>query len=149
MKIVIKAALTILLLVSTSQIKAFEAQSTTPQAISMPNMSQNILLDGNNQTYIAPIPGNYVISFTATAQNPSNTPARITVFATENTVPSAAIKTEVIVPGGQTNEIKFDKGSLELSTNDVVNFRFKADKTDITLQRFEVKINPSKPSVKL
>lgn len=155
MKNLIKLVLAFALLAATN-INAFEASSANTQVSAVPHVLQNVVLDGNQQSFSAPHDGIYAISFNANAFNERNNPGLITIKAYVNNTPSNTVTATVQVPGRQQMPIHF-AGTLELKQNDVVTFRWGTTGagSSVVLQpvnntpSFAVSINPERPSVKL
>ena len=152
MKILIKMALSLVLLMAIT-LNAFDAVSTATQT-SLGPVVQNILLDGTEQSYVAPQDGLYTISFNANVLNPTNRSAFVTIKTYVNDIFSDAGITLPIAGSAQAVPMNFN-GTLELKKGDIVTFKWVSTQSTASLvpvnnsPSFVGQINPEKPTVKL
>lgn len=153
MKNLIKVILFSVLLISAIAINAFDAVSTSEQT-SIGPVVQPIVLDGAEQSFVAPQDGKYTISFNANVLNPTNRSALVTIKAAVNNTISDAGTTLQVVGSPQVVPMNFN-GTLELKEDDIVTFNWVSTRASVSLvpvnnsPSFMGKINPEKPSIKL
>ena len=141
MKNLIKAVLSLALLVSIAQLNAYTASTSTTQVGAVANMAQPIAFD--QDTFIAPIDGSYTISYDANLSNALSQQGTGTIQAFINNQAAPAVILTSVVPSKGSLPATLSR-TLDLKAGDVVQFKFTPSHTGISLQPgFSITIEPA------
>lgn len=146
-----KLALLTVLLLSAAATNAFDAARTTPQARSFNGPPvQRIVLDGNQQFFIVPHDGPYIVSINANVLNQAlgNSYVTIGIYVNNDWGASKTFP----APVNQVTSVKFS-ATIRLKQNDIITFNWISTQLEVSLQpvnnspAFEATIYPAKEKI--